>query len=303
MNDSLAAPTASPQDTGYQEMRWPLRHLTMAGVHWPAESRAPGRPPIVMLHGWLDNCLSFRRLAPELAAVTDVYALDMAGHGHSGHRPAGQGYLLADYVADLAEVLDSGFEGPVDLVGHSLGGIVCMLYASAFPEKVRRLAVIDSLGPLTKSSGEAVSQLRRGILKRLAGSGSSAGYRTQEEAATARAGGLSPLSPEAAAQLVGRNLRQTDQGFEWRTDPRLRHPSMMMYNDDQAMAFLKAIEAPTLLVRAEGGLLGTRERWQSRLEAVPRLTEVSVAGSHHCHLDGDTRPVADAVGEFLSEQG
>ncbi|MDX1633142.1 MAG: alpha/beta hydrolase [Marinobacter sp.] len=303
MNDSLAVSPVSPEDTGYQEMRWPLRHLTIAGVHWPAEQREPQRPPVVMLHGWLDNCLSFSRLAPALAEATDVYALDMAGHGHSGHRPAGQGYLLADYVADLAEVLETGFEGPVDLVGHSLGGIVCMMYAAAFPEKVRKLVVIDSLGPITKASNEAVSQLRRGIIKRLAGSGSSAGYRTREEAATARAGGLSPLSPEAAAQLVGRNLRETAQGYQWRTDPRLRHPSLMMYNDDQAMAFLEGVQAPTLLVRAEGGLLGTRERWQRRLDAVHRLTEITVAGSHHCHLDGDTRPVADAVGEFLSDKG
>lgn len=301
MNDSVAIPTARPQDTGFQEMRWPLRHLTLAGVHWPAETRPSGRPPVVMLHGWLDNCLSFRRLAPELAGATEVYALDMAGHGHSGHRGPGQSYLLAEYVADLAELLESAFEGPVDLVGHSLGGIVSMMFAAAFPEKVRRLVLIDSLGPLTKPSGEAVGQLRRGILKRLAGSGSSAGYRSEEEAATARAGGLSPLSPEAAAQLVGRNLRQTDEGFQWRTDPRLRHPSLMMYNDDQALAFLAALEAPTLLIRAEGGLLGKRERWQQRLDAIARLTEVTVPGSHHCHLDGDTRPVAEAVRKFLSE--
>ncbi len=301
MNESLAFDPSQRQDADYQEVRWPLRHLTLAGVHWPAETPDPHRPPVVMLHGWLDNCLSFRRLAPELSAPAQVYALDMAGHGHSGHRPPGQSYLLAEYVADLAEVLDSGFSGPVDLVGHSLGGIVSMMFAAAFPEKVRKLVVIDSLGPLTKPSDEAVSQLRRGILKRLAGSGSSAGYRSQEEAATARAGGLSPLSPEAAAQLVGRNLRETEAGYEWRTDPRLRHPSLMMYNDDQALAFLKAVEAPTLLIRAENGLLGKRENWRQRLEAVARLTEVTVPGSHHCHLDGDTQPVADAVREFLSD--
>lgn len=284
----------------YRETRWPLKNLTLAGIHWPARSPQPETPAIVMLHGWLDNCLSFVRLAPELNQHSEVYALDMAGHGHSGHRPAGQSYLLGEYVADLAEMIESTFSQPVDLVGHSLGGIVMVLYAAAFPEKVRRLVVIDSLGPISKDNADAVGQLRRGIQKRLSGSGNSVGYDSLEAAAVARAGGLSPLSAEAAEQLVARNLVTGKNSVEWRTDPRLRHPSLMMYTEEQAMAFLRGVRADTLLIRADKGLLGNRERWHGRIDAVPSLTEVVVPGSHHCHLDGDTRPVANAVRGFLT---
>ncbi|WP_404362368.1 alpha/beta fold hydrolase [Marinobacter sp.] len=299
MNDSLASkPAVEGKDT-YQEIRWPLGHLTLAGLHWPCEKPQPEAPPVVMLHGWLDNCLSFVRLAPELRSFADVYALDMAGHGHSGHRPQGQSYLLVDYVADLAEMVDASFSRPVDLVGHSLGGIVALLYAAAFPEKVRKLVLIDSFGPISKTADEAVAQLRRGIIKRISGSGSSGGYATRKEAGRARAGGLSPLSPEAAEQLVGRNLRQAGDAFVWRTDPRLRHPSLTMYTEDQTQAFIRSVKADTLLIRAEKGLLGNPAHWQSRMEAMPSLKEVVVPGSHHCHLDGDTRPVADAVRGFL----
>ncbi len=300
MNDSFSPPSAEGACSDRRETRWPLRHLTLAGLHWPGETNRHDVPPVVMLHGWLDNSLSFVRLAPELSAFTDVYAVDLAGHGRSDHRPEGQSYLLADYVADLAELIEASFSEPVDLVGHSLGGIVAMLYAAAFPEKVRKLVVIDSLGPISKTPDETVSQLRKGILKRLAGSGRSAGYLTVEEAAAARAGGLSPLSAEAAMQLVPRNLREGEDGFEWRTDPRLRYPSLMMFAEQQALACLEAVITETLLLRAEQGLLADRNRWQARLDAMPSLTEVVVSGTHHCHLDGDITPVADAIRSFLS---
>ncbi|WP_166268349.1 alpha/beta fold hydrolase [Marinobacter caseinilyticus] len=302
MNNAVVSEAERTSVLDGQEMRWPLRHLTLAGVNWPAKEDVPtSQPPAVLLHGWLDNCLSFARLAPRLQQSANVYAVDMAGHGLSEHRPPGQGYLLADYVSDLAELIDSAFETPVDLVGHSLGGIVTMMYAAAFPEKVRKLVVIDSFGPIAKPPKDAVSQLRRGILKRLSGSSQGARYPTVENAASIRAGGLSPLSDTAAMTLVPRNLRQNPSGFEWRTDPRLRHPSLMMFSEEQVLAFLDAVTTDTLLIRATQGLLSDLKRWQPRLDRVDSLKTVSIDGSHHCHLEGDIAPVADAIREFLTD--
>lgn len=282
-----------------QEIRWSLPYMTLSGLHWPANTSSPRHPPVLMLHGWLDNSLSFTHLAPGLQDFAEVYAVDMAGHGLSDHRPSGQSYLLADYVADLAMLIESAFEEPVDLVAHSLGGIVAILYAAAFPEKVRKLVIIDSLGPITKGADDVVGQLRKSIVKRIAGSGRSARYKTLVDAAKAREGGLSPLSHQAAMTLVPRNLKPVDDGFEWRTDSRLRHPSPMMYAESQALAILQTVTNDTLLILAENGLLSQRKSWQSRLEAVPSFKRVVVPGSHHCHLDGDTTPVKAAVREFL----
>ena len=178
MNQSLSPDLLSDSESDFREVRWPLKHLTLAGLHWPASEAGSGDTPVLMLHGWLDNSLTFYRLAPTLRSLGNIWAMDHAGHGYSDHRPEGQSYLLADYVADLAELIETHFadHDKVDLVGHSLGGIVSMLYAAAFPEKVRRLVMIDSLGPISKAPEESVSQLRRGIRKRLSGSGASTGY-------------------------------------------------------------------------------------------------------------------------------
>ncbi|MDC0661886.1 alpha/beta fold hydrolase [Marinobacter sp. SS21] len=301
MNDKTVMAPLADHGSAYREIRWPLKHLVLAGLHWPGKQVGSDRPPVVMLHGWLDNSLSFVKLAPVVAEHAETYALDLPGHGHSDHRAASQSYLLVDYVADLAELLETHFDKPVDLVAHSLGGVIAMLFAATFPERVRKLVVIDSFGPLSREPAELIPQLRRAIGKRHRGSGASTVYGSLEEAAKIRAGGLSPLSHEAAHALVPRNLQSVDGGFRWRTDARLRHPSMMMFDEAQVLAILGNITTDTLLIRAEKGLVASSERYQARIDATPRVTTVTVPGGHHCHLDGDIEPVACATMEFLDE--
>lgn len=277
------------------EASWPLDELTLAGLSW--HSGASG-VPVIALHGWLDNASTFDRLATALTGQAPFHSIDLAGHGHSGHRSPGHDYTLPDYVADIAELIKRHFDRPVNLVGHSLGGIIAAFYAAAFPEKVHRLVLIDSLGPLTGEPEQAPGQLRKAIVKKMKGSGTSPVYTTIDEAAKARAGGLSPLSAEAARALVSRNLQQTDSGFQWRTDPRLRYPSMMRFDEAQSSGFLKVVKAPTLLIRGESGLLVGRD-WEHRAGLIDGLTQVSVPGTHHCHLDGDVAPVIKAIREFV----
>ncbi|MEX2475490.1 alpha/beta fold hydrolase [Marinobacter sp.] len=304
MTDTVVKPE-STRGIVYKEVTWPLRHIELAGLHWPALASGTQTCPVVMLHGWLDNSLTFARLAPELAESRDVYAVDMAGHGCSGHRPVGQSYQLMDYVADLAELIDryfcNGSTEKVDLVGHSLGGIVCVLYAAAFPEHVRNLVMIDSLGPISRPPKETIPQLRKAIRKRLTGSGKPVVYPDTETAGKAREGGLSPLSPEAAMTLIPRNMKPVDGGYVWRTDPRLRHPSPMMLEEAQVIASLATVTSRALFIRAEKGLLSKREGWQPRLDAMPHLETVTVPGGHHCHLDGDVEPVRQAIRMFIND--
>lgn len=298
-----SAGSFSESPPGCRETEWKLRHITLAGLSWHCEPGVHDNTPTLLVHGWLDNSLSFARLAPELALLGPVHAIDLAGHGHSGHRPQGQSYLLMDYVADLAELVERYFQetadGCVNLVGHSLGGIVCALYAAAFPERARYLVMIDSLGAMSKPAVETVPQLRKAIKKRMSGSGKPLVYPDIAAAAKAREGGLSPLSAEAALTLIPRNLKSVGSGYVWRTDPRLRHPSPLMMTEDQVLASLKDIQTPVLFVRAEQGLLSYRTGLELRASAIQGLRTALVPGSHHCHLDGETAPVADAIVHFL----
>ncbi|MBC7190987.1 alpha/beta hydrolase [Marinobacter sp.] len=304
MTDLSVKAPGNDMKSAATERTWPLRAITLAGQYWPAPAGVTGKQtPTLLLHGWLDNSETFSLLAPKLGRLGDLYALDMAGHGHSGHRPEGQAYLLVDYVADLAELLESHFltdsQPQVDLVGHSLGGIVSLLYAATFPEHVRRLVMIDSLGPLTRPPAAFVDQLRKAIRKRIAGSGRGVVYPDIATAARSRAGGLSPLSDRAAMKLVRRNMQAVEGGYRWRTDPRLRHPSPMMMDEAQVEACMKAVPTPALFIRASEGLLAESLSFGHRLEFFRQLQVVDVPGGHHCHLDGDVEPVAAAILEFL----
>ena len=84
-----------------EEVRFHLPHIELAAhLYGPADGQ-----PVLALHGWLDNSMSFARLAPRLPGLR-IVALDFAGHGHSGHRPAGAGYQLWDYALDTLLVAE-----------------------------------------------------------------------------------------------------------------------------------------------------------------------------------------------------
>jgi pimeloyl-ACP methyl ester carboxylesterase len=303
MNDTILE-TPPVTTLTSREINWSLKHIDLAGLHWPT-STATETCPVLMIHGWLDNALSFARLAPAFNGTRNVYSLDMAGHGHSGHRPGGQGYQLMDYVSDLAELVETHFKdspgGQVDLVGHSLGGIVSVLYTAAFPERVRRLVMIDSIGPISRKPDEVIGQMRKSITKRMTGSAKAVVYPDIESAARAREGGMIPLSPEAARILIARSMKPSGTGFVWQADPRLRHPSMIMMDEAQVTACLRKVVTPTRFLRATQGLLASRPELDSRLDAIANLDVVAVPGGHHCHLDGDVEPVIDAVRGFLDD--
>lgn len=303
MTDAMQAAGPDSLPAGGREMRWPLCAITLAGIRWPARLSRQDAPPVLMLHGWLDNAMSFSKLGPELSRHTDVYAIDMAGHGYSGHRPEGYGYWLMDYVANLAELVEGHFtanqQTKVDLVGHSLGGIVCALYAAAFPERVRRLVLIDSLGALSRPAEETIPQLRKSIRKKLSGSTSPVIYPDVATAAKIRERGFSPLSKEAALALVPRSMRRQGNGLVWRTDPRLRHPSALMMTEEQVQASLAAVRTPCLFVKGVEGLLAERKNLSGREHLIPGLKTTEVPGGHHCHLDGDPEPVVAAIERFL----
>ena len=44
-------------------------------------------PPVLLVHGWLDNCYSFVPLLTQLPLDKRYIAIDLPGHGHSSHKP------------------------------------------------------------------------------------------------------------------------------------------------------------------------------------------------------------------------
>ena len=103
--------------------------------------RAGEGDPVVLLHGWPQTWYMWRKVIPALAEKYTVIAPDLRGFGQSS-KPL-DGYDKRTVAADIhALVASLGFE-KIFLVGHDFGGPTAYAYASAHPEDVRKLVILD----------------------------------------------------------------------------------------------------------------------------------------------------------------
>jgi pimeloyl-ACP methyl ester carboxylesterase len=262
----------------------------------------PQGPKLLALHGWLDNAASFEPLFPELSGF-DLVALDLPGHGGSAHRAPGHDYAYVDWLHDVLDALDAlGWER-AHLLGHSMGATIASTLASACPERVERLALIEGLGPLGAAAGSAGSRLREAVAARRAlQRKAEAPARVIPDLASAVQARLlaTPMRREDAERIVRRNLRAVEGGFVWRSDPRLRLPSALRLTEEGILALLAGIEAPTLLIAASPAPpYFTPAQRAARAACVRRLRVLELEGGHHLHMERATE-VGARLRDFLA---
>jgi pimeloyl-ACP methyl ester carboxylesterase len=99
----------------------------------------------VLLHALGESAADWTAVAAELAADRHVYALDLRGHGDSDRT---NDYSFESMRDDVCGFMDALGLGKVDLVGHSLGGIVAYLVAAHRRDLVGRLVLEEVPPPL-----------------------------------------------------------------------------------------------------------------------------------------------------------
>lgn len=278
-------------------IRIQLPHIELAAkVYGPADGE-----PVLALHGWLDNAMSFERLAPKLENLR-IVALDMAGHGFSQHRSLDASYQLWDYAMDAFLAADHLGWDKFSLLGHSLGGIVSVLLAGALPERVQRVALIDGLAPYTGEADEAPEKLREALQAHIALQDKSKPiHPTIESAIRARMQGLIAVSHEAAELLIERGLSPVKGGYTWNTDARLTLPSPLRLTKAHALSFALAVKCPVSLILATEGILLKERGLDPFLKLLP-YEQHRLPGGHHLHLDDEqgAQAVADCLNAFFA---
>ena len=276
------------------------RRGRFALLRQPGTGAAP--VPVLALHGWLDNAASFLPLAAE-APELSISALDLAGHGHSPHRPPGSWYPLVDHLDDVLAVLDALDWPRCALLGHSLGGALATMLAAAMPERVSRLVLIEALGPLPFREGSAAASLGEALRARRAFGDARLRVFPDLAAAAATRMQANGLSAAAAALLVARGTRPVPGGFAWRSDPRLTLPTPHRLHEAQIREWIAAITAPTLVIAAEPLTpVLAQATLEARLACLRHGRLLRLPGHHHLHMEAPA-PVAAALREFLAEAG
>lgn len=258
----------------------------------------PSGMPVIALHGWLDNANSFDQMLPYLTDM-HVIAIDMAGHSKSGDRSEDSGYDIWQDIGDVLAVSEQMNWDRFALLGHSRGAIVSALVAGTFPKLVSHCILIDSYFPIPNKPANAAGQLAKAITdrKRFQTIKPSA-FNSFDDAVKARVNGFVPLQKQAATILAERGVVEVDGKFSWRNDQRLKSSSMLTFTKEQCESFFTAIKCPIMLIQAESGLLQGPIQPQLK-QWVPHIEVLSMAGSHHLHLEDQAQQVAEKTQQLF----
>jgi len=268
-------------------------HFDVRGLRYHVRRwGSPNAPRIVMLHGWMDVSASFQFLVGALQRDWCVLAPDWRGFGETQWSGA-PSYWFPDYLADLDRLLAIlHADGPVDLLGHSMGGNVACLYAGIRPHRVRRLINLEGLGVTMRPPEEAVTRYAR-WLDELATPSEFNNYPSFEALAQRLMQRNPRLMPERADFLARHWGRISETGeVVLRGDPAHKLVNPIPYRLPEAMACWRKVTADVLWI--EGGASGAAARLH--------LSEADIAERRACFAALRCEVVPDAGHMLHHEQ-
>jgi pimeloyl-ACP methyl ester carboxylesterase len=238
-----------------------------------------------------------------------IIAMDWRGYGLT-ETPPTDCYWFPDYLADLDALLDALYPGQaIDLVGHSMGGNVVMMYAGTRPERICRLVNLEGFGMAATQPAQAPSRMAQWL----------------DELKSQRAGSndLKPYADAAgvAARLMKTNCRLSQDKADWLAlhwaspgpdgqwrilgDSAHKVINPYLYHVDEALEMYRRISAPVLAVEAADDSLGqwwkgryTLAQYHERLQAVPQLEKAVIQDAGHMLQHDQPETLARLIEKF-----
>ena len=284
-----------------KEITIELPYIKLSGL----EYGDPDGEPVLALHGWLDNAMSFSRLIPKLKGM-HVVALDFMGHGLSDHKPAGTGYQLWELVFSLIAATQALGWKQYSILGHSLGSIAGVMMASILPNNIKSLMLIDALTAIPQKEEDFPQQLELamvGLAKSLQQGTNKKIYKSLNEMIARRQQGYIPLSSEAAAILMERGAEKVEGGYCWRSDSQLLVPAPFPLTIEATWSYAKQVTCPMELILGQQGFFIQNKDFIRRLSLLSNCQVKTLEGGHHLHLESEkaAEEIASYFNSFIKK--
>jgi pimeloyl-ACP methyl ester carboxylesterase len=282
---------SEPQTRYYHSQRLKLHYVVWGGE---------GKPPLMLIHGGLDHCRNWDAVALALRDRYTIYSPDLRGHGDSA-RALGGMYSLPEFVLDTATLVARLGEGPLTIIGHSLGGAIALQYAGTFPERLTKVVAVEGLGPPAIEHQPAHMRMRRWIDHMHDIERRQPRHYVSLEDATRRMMEANPhLRPETARHLTAHGTQRNDDGtLSWKFDNYVRIRSPYEFNLDDAQDIWSRIQAPVLLIKGSESWAPDPEK-SGRAATIPNYRSAIIENAghwvHHDQLDR----FLDVVTRFLA---
>ena len=248
-----------------------------------------GKRPMLCVHGGAAHAHWFDYIAQGFIRDHHVLSLDLRGHGDSAWGPpeAYSWQTFADDVNAFAEKLDLR---DFVLVGHSMGGMVSLVYATSHPGRVSRFVVIDTIQLMPMDRVKKMNEFGKRPAK---------DYATQEELVARYR--LEPAESQMAAPEVIRHMalnsgRQTPEG-QWQH--KADRAVYATFKQIAGVPLWEKLKVPALAIRGERSKRFGPEVVAEIRALAPQLQVTQVpASDHHITLD-NPQGCIEAIRKFL----
>jgi len=238
--------------------------------------------PVVLLHGLAG---SGAEMGPTAAALSDhrVLTIDARGHGRSTRLPVD--VSRAAHVADVVHVIEAEVGRAVSLVGQSMGGHTAFLVASARPDLVERLVLLEA-----GVGGDGTSESREAMRRFFQSWPTPFGSTT---------GALAFLGDTALSRAWIADLEVRSDGLWPRFDPAVMVETLAAVDAFPRWEAWRSLDVPTLAVFGAAGMFPPAAQEDLVKQGRQVLRVVLDGGSHDAHLDAFDQWVG-TVGPFLA---
>jgi pimeloyl-ACP methyl ester carboxylesterase len=265
----------------------------------------PADELIILVHGFLDHAHSWRPFVASLQGKSKkplwIVAPDCRGHCDSRWVGAGGYYHFPDYVFDLHCLIENLGASRLGLIGHSMGGTISFLYTGTFPQRVASLVLIEGVGPPGSNFSDAPPRMKKWVTEvRQRGRNHFRQYASIDAGARQLQQNNPRLKSEFAFELAQTGMKQDAGGkWVWKFDPLHRTTAPQPFFTEQAIAFLRRIECPTLTIEGKESHQANRTDKQERFEAISNRRHVVIKNAGHMVHQDNPEALAQTVSDFL----